>query len=160
MHQLEKIWSPTPQLLTSTRPLQTHLLPRPLSIHKTGIFQHRTCTTQHITSLEFQYYEILHSRLLKQPPSCLQVVLKIPSPPINHPRLYSDRSFHDSPSKGKSIPFHLQIPSTKRSARQQIHLRYMYLKPHANDLRHQPPLELQPFRIARKPCSPYFSSNG
>ena len=50
--------------------------------------------------------------------------------------------------------------STKPSARQRIHLRYMYLTPHANDLRHQPPLELQPFRIPRKPCSPYFSSNG
>jgi hypothetical protein len=37
---------------------------------------------------------------------------------------------------------------------------YMYLTPNANDLRHQPPIELHPFRIPRKPCSPYFSSNG
>jgi hypothetical protein len=51
-------------------------------------------------------------------------------------------------------------PSTKPSSSQRIHLRYMYLTPNANDLRHQPPLELQPFRIPRKPCSPYFSSNG
>jgi hypothetical protein len=51
-------------------------------------------------------------------------------------------------------------PSTKPSASQRIHLRYMYLTPNANDLGHQPPLELQPFRIPRKPCSPYFSSNG
>jgi hypothetical protein len=36
----------------------------------------------------------------------------------------------------------------------------MYLTPNANDLRHQPPLELQPFRIPRKPCSSYFSTNG
>jgi hypothetical protein len=50
--------------------------------------------------------------------------------------------------------------STKPSSSQRIHLRYMYLTPNANDLRHQPPLELQPFRIPRKPCSPYFSSNG
>jgi hypothetical protein len=57
-----------------------------------------------------------------------------------------------SPSSSNTAP----LPSTRTL----IHQRYMYLTPHANDLRHQPPLELQPFRIPRKPCSPYFSSNG
>lgn len=35
---------------------------------------------------------------------------------------------------------------------------FMYFNPDANDLRHQPPLELQPLRIPRKPCN--SSSNG
>ena len=40
-----------------------------------------------------------------------------------------------------------------------IQVCYMYFTPYANDLKHQPPLELHSFRIQRKPCS-NFSSNG
>lgn len=34
-----------------------------------------------------------------------------------------------------------------------LHLRFMYLTPHANDFRHQPPLKLLTFRNIRRRCS-------
>ena len=78
--------------------------------------------------------------------------------PTSPPPSEFGQSTSTAPScPGSPLP---QLHQQKPSASQQIHLRYMYLTPNANDLRHQPPLELQPFRIPRKPCSPYFSSNG
>jgi hypothetical protein len=37
---------------------------------------------------------------------------------------------------------------------------FMYQHEEATVFRHTPPLELRPFRIARKPCSPNISSDG
>merc|ERR1712093_503983 len=87
--------------------------------------------------------------------------LESPRTRLTLPSKQTRTHYQFAPPK-EAISFHRTTSptTTKRSARQQIHLRYMYLTPHANDLRHQPPLELQPFRIPRKPCSPYFSSNG
>lgn len=83
-------------------------------------------------------------------------ILALHSIPIEAAKSSADNA--PSPIKGSTSSS--SLTTAKPSSRQRIRLRFMYLTPNANDLRHQPPLELQPFRIPRKPCSPYFSSNG
>lgn len=58
----------------------------------------------------------------------------------------------------KGSLFHQYTPSPKHSASLES-FAFMYSKSHITALR-PPPLELQPFRIPRKPCSPYSRSNG